>query len=474
MQSKQPEQFLRPVIASALTPPEYSQATLLDPNYFSLQQSSFAPAHSGHSDNYFAEPRTLVVSVVSMEPNKEPYEMELSIRGKETSLKQIFAEDYYYWTKVFKGHSPKEPPGYGVFRKPFPQESRLGDFTLHILLLKCEGVKFPRNPNAHPFEQFCGNPFYGPMVVALNANKEPYSLSSFPKEHIAEIVAVNVRENRRVPTMHEVSKGPNQKKPHKGLAVLHRGTELTRAETLNLDEIKRKETAEEFFMYYYKTTFCPNTSERHDWAACIYAHRAQDFRRPPSKYYPENCPYSVNNKAESCPKGQNCNYAHSRFEQFYHPMKYRVQPCDQIHKSKSSKCARGELCAFYHNQKERRKPNGHMPRYQNHHAYKNRDKTTPEPKHYYSKSAREHQPEFIEHSRSEETPALKPPEESKEGEFYMIINEGEAAGRERSASSKIGSEMGSGPAHAKKRESSLTRRSSDNSEPEQKPPADQV
>ena len=312
------------------------------------------------------------------------------------------------------------------------------------------------------------------MVVALNANKEPYSLASFPKENIDEIVAVNVRENRRVPTMHEVSKGPNQKKPHKGLSVFHRGTELPRAETLNLDEIKKKETAEEFFMYYYKTTFCPNTSERHDWAACIYAHRAQDFRRPPNKYYPENCPYSVNNKAESCPKGQNCNYAHSRFEQFYHPLKYRVQPCDQIHKSKSSKCARGELCAFYHNQKERRRPHGYQARYQNQHVYKSRDKSTPEPKHYYSKSAREHHPkEFIEHSRSEET-ALKPTEESKEGEFYMIISEDAAAGRERSASSKMAVGGIGGPEPSNNRESSLTRRSSGQSELELKQATDQT
>lgn len=49
--------------------------------------------------------------------------MDLKIKGKiinhliyignETSLKQVFDENINnYWTKVFKGHSPKEPPSY--------------------------------------------------------------------------------------------------------------------------------------------------------------------------------------------------------------------------------------------------------------------------------------------------------------------------------------------------------------------------
>jgi len=58
-----------------------------------------------------------------METNQEAYQMELRIKGtsfplklsigNETSLKQVFDENVNnYWTKVFKGHSPKEPPSY--------------------------------------------------------------------------------------------------------------------------------------------------------------------------------------------------------------------------------------------------------------------------------------------------------------------------------------------------------------------------
>jgi len=39
---------------------------------------------------------------------------------------------------------------------------------LHILFLKCEGYRFPRNPNAYPLELFCKTHFYGPLAVVFN------------------------------------------------------------------------------------------------------------------------------------------------------------------------------------------------------------------------------------------------------------------------------------------------------------------
>lgn len=73
---------------------------------------------------------------------------------------------------------------FSVFRKPMNVEVKYcEDFNgksnynfgliyigLHILLLKCEGFKFPRNPNAHLLELFCNTHFYGPLVVAINLN----------------------------------------------------------------------------------------------------------------------------------------------------------------------------------------------------------------------------------------------------------------------------------------------------------------
>jgi hypothetical protein len=67
------------------------------------------------------------------------------------------------------------------------------------LLLKCEGYKFPRNPNAHTLELYCGTHFYGPLVVALNKNEVPYSLISFSPTLLEKIKEVNIKDNKSYP-----------------------------------------------------------------------------------------------------------------------------------------------------------------------------------------------------------------------------------------------------------------------------------
>jgi len=46
-----------------------------------------------------------------------------------------------------------------------------------------------------------------------------------------------------------------------------------------------------FYMYKYKTAWCPNKKDSHDSKSCIYAHHTRDFRRPPElfKYAAEDC-----------------------------------------------------------------------------------------------------------------------------------------------------------------------------------------
>ena len=70
---------------------------------------------------------------------------------------------------------------------------------LHILLLKCEGFKFPRNPNAHTLELFCNTHFYGPLVVAMNMNHVPYHLASFQLNYFDQMMIINDREKRQYP-----------------------------------------------------------------------------------------------------------------------------------------------------------------------------------------------------------------------------------------------------------------------------------
>jgi len=46
-----------------------------------------------------------------------------------------------------------------------------------------------------------------------------------------------------------------------------------------------------FYMFKYKSSWCPNKKDSHDSKSCIYAHHMRDFRRPPDifKYLPEDC-----------------------------------------------------------------------------------------------------------------------------------------------------------------------------------------
>lgn len=67
---------------------------------------------------------------------------------------------------------------------------------MHILLLKCEGVKFPRNPNAHFLELFCNTHFYGPLAISMNMNDTPFHLANFKIDYISEIFKINEAEKR--------------------------------------------------------------------------------------------------------------------------------------------------------------------------------------------------------------------------------------------------------------------------------------
>jgi hypothetical protein len=41
---------------------------------------------------------------------------------------------------------------------------------------------------------------------------------------------------------------------------------------------------EDFYMFYYKTEFCPFNLTEHDKSKCVYAHNWQDYRRKPDVY----------------------------------------------------------------------------------------------------------------------------------------------------------------------------------------------
>ena len=59
---------------------------------------------------------------------------------------------------------------------------------LHILFLKCDGTKFPRNAYANALEVNCSTYFYGPLVIALGDNNAPYKLHSFTPNQLTTMI----------------------------------------------------------------------------------------------------------------------------------------------------------------------------------------------------------------------------------------------------------------------------------------------
>jgi hypothetical protein len=62
---------------------------------------------------------------------------------------------------------------------------------LHILYMKSSEKALSRNYNAQELELFCHNRFYGPLVVAYNANKSPYYLIDFMLNDLENIEQIN-------------------------------------------------------------------------------------------------------------------------------------------------------------------------------------------------------------------------------------------------------------------------------------------
>lgn len=125
---------------------------------------------------------------------------------------------------------------------------------------------------------------------------------------------------------------------------------------INIDLIHYKPKDKTFFIYEYKTVFCPYVID-HDRSDCVYAHNPQDFRRDPV-----DCPNIVAEQCEAwirddkiiaydmggCPKGLQCNKCHGWKEFEFHPVIFKTRPC-----SAGTNC-RKEACPFYHNIDEKR------------------------------------------------------------------------------------------------------------------------
>ncbi|KAF6262264.1 hypothetical protein COO60DRAFT_663864 [Scenedesmus sp. NREL 46B-D3] len=105
-------------------------------------------------------------------------------------------------------------------------------------------------------------------------------------------------------------------------------------------------TSDVFRIWYHKRILCAR-KEKHEWAACTFAHPGERAnRRDPRTHGPAMC--QELEKTGECSLGDACPNAHSVFESWLHPLKYRTTMC-----SDAQTCTRN-LCFFAHSQDELR------------------------------------------------------------------------------------------------------------------------
>jgi len=126
---------------------------------------------------------------------------------------------------------------------------------------------------------------------------------------------------------------------------------------LKVELIHYLEMDEDFYLFYFKTGWCPFNHE-HNKAACVYAHNWQDFRRKPNlfRYTNQLCPNwqsetFISEYKEGCIYEHNCGYCHGWKEQLYHPLTYKTMICPDI-----KKCQKGMECPYYHSEYDHRHP----------------------------------------------------------------------------------------------------------------------
>jgi hypothetical protein len=269
-------------------------------------------------------------------------QQDLYISGNETSLKQIFSRHTEYFSTAFPERPIEDTHFLSVYRKTLDGIQEFQGRQLHILLLKCEGFKYARNPNALPIEQFCSRQFFGPLAIALSLVKPPYSLGNFSLKFLQILSDVNMQRNN------------NQPSPMRMQQSYSSNSVAAMSKDLALEICLNEMPKDQFYMYKYKTVYCPALNLKHDWNTCIYAHWVYDYRRPPDiyQYKPEICPLVAEDRGGLCKDGETCKFAHSHLEKLFHPSRYKIFPCESLRKK--IQCNRKEPCAFYHNNEERR------------------------------------------------------------------------------------------------------------------------
>jgi hypothetical protein len=103
---------------------------------------------------------------------------------------------------------------------------------------------------------------------------------------------------------------------------------------INIDLIDNMEKDDDFYLFHFKTVWCPYTEKRHARDEWVYAHNWQDFRRKPQQfpYSHEQCPQwhsrtFIQVYGDGCKNEFLCPHSHGWKEQEYHPKNYKMNGC---------------------------------------------------------------------------------------------------------------------------------------------------
>ena len=125
-------------------------------------------------------------------------------------------------------------------------------------------------------------------------------------------------------------------------------------EELEIILLHKMEKNQNFFLFYFKSEFCPFSKINHDKFKCDYAHNWQDFKRPFCNFIkPTLCENWVRTKKldfynEGCKNGMNCEKCHGWKELDYHICNFKKKKC------LTKNCKRNQICCFYHSKNEKK------------------------------------------------------------------------------------------------------------------------
>jgi hypothetical protein len=110
-----------------------------------------------------------------------------------------------------------------------------------------------------------------------------------------------------------------------------------------------------FYLFHFKTVWCPFNESNHQRDVCPYSHNWQDYRRKPTDYVydKEQCENWDSNKTivvytDGCVYGMKCTKSHGWKENEYHPNNYKVNHC------KHGETCGKKHCPYFHRENDRR------------------------------------------------------------------------------------------------------------------------